>query len=145
MYEVTPRNLFKKKSHAIKFLFFNQIFWAIFSVLIFPLLIYQVNYWMPNGLYPIISYLFRWFSLFGPIYVLYKLPVWGLSFINIFGVSAGIVTTIMMLISIKYFKEKLTMQNILVIIFYFPYTLLLNFSLILSIFNYIFYRKTEFK
>jgi len=138
---VKYRRLFKK-SFAISFLLFNQFFWAVFSILIFPLLIYQIKYWLPAGFPAILSYLFRWFSIFGPIYVLYKLPVWGLSFINIFGVLAGIITALMILISIKYFKEKLTIQDILVIIFYFPYTLLLNLSLIMSLFNYILYHKT---
>ncbi|MBN2421703.1 glycosyltransferase family 2 protein [Candidatus Woesearchaeota archaeon] len=128
--------LFKKNSFAIRYLIVEKYFWAGFSLIVFPLIIYQIFYWMPAGFFSIISYLFRWFSLFGPIYVLYKIPEWGLSLINIFGVSSGIITVIMTISSIYTFKDKINIFRILVIIFYFPYTLFLNLILIYSIINY---------
>ncbi|MBT6820859.1 glycosyltransferase family 2 protein [archaeon] len=129
-------NLIKKKSFAIKYLFFNQIFWTIFSVINIPMITYQVFYWLPNIKSEIIPYLFRWFSIFGPIYVLYKIPEWGISFLSLFGISSGIFTTILILLSINKFKEKLNISRILVLIFYFPYTIVLNFILVLSLIKY---------
>ena len=143
---VKHRTLFKRKSFSIKYLFLNQIFWAIFSVIIIPIIIYQVNYWLPTeGFVAVFWYLFRWFSLLGPVYVLYMMPVWGLSFINIFGVSAGIITFILILSAIAKFKGKFTLQKLLVIFFYFPYTLVLNLILIAGIFKYTFSKNKYFK
>jgi len=139
------RKLWKRKVFSIKYLFFNQIFWAFFSVIVIPTIIYQVNYWMPSGAREILAYLFRWFSLSGPIYVLYKIPEWGLSLINIFGVMAGILTFILINIAVIRFKGKLNLQKLLVAFFYFPYTLILNLILTTAIFRYTFSRKKHFK
>ena len=138
------RGLLKKRSFAIKYLFFSQFFWAGFSLIAIPLVAYEVFYWMPQGGAEIFWYIFRWFSLAGPVYVIYKLPVWGLSFLSIFGVSAGIITTILILSSLKLFKGKLGVSKILVIFFYFPYTLLLNAILTLAILRYSFGKKRHF-
>jgi cellulose synthase/poly-beta-1,6-N-acetylglucosamine synthase-like glycosyltransferase len=139
------KKLLRKKSFAVKYLFFNQWFWALFSIIIIPLVIYEVNFWMPSGFLNIFSYLFRWFSFLGPVYVLYMLPVWGLNFINIFGVSAGIITTILILSSIIKFKGKINLSKLLVVFFYFPYTLVLNAILVSAVFKHGFSKKKYFK
>ena len=139
------KRLLRRKSFAVKYLFFNQWFWAFFSIIIIPLVIYEVNFWMPSGFLNIFSYLFRWFSFLGPIYVIYMIPVWGLNFINIFGVSAGIITTILILSSIIKFKGRINLSKLLVIFFYFPYTLVLNTILVSAVFKHGFSKKKHFK
>ncbi len=139
------KKLLRRKSFAVKYLFFNQWFWAFFSIIIIPLVIYEVNFWMPIGFLNIFNYLFRWFSFLGPVYVLYMLPVWGLNFINIFGVFAGIITTILILSSIIKFKGKITFSKVLIAFFYFPYTLILNTILVTAVFKHGFSKKKYFK
>jgi len=141
---VKHKKLLKRKSFAVKYLFFNQFFWAGFSLIAIPLVAYEVFYWMPQGNAEIFWYIFRWFSLAGPVYVLYKIPVWGLSLLSIFGVSAGIITTILILSSLRLFKGRLTIIRAAVIFFYFPYTLLLNAILTLAILRYSFGKKRHF-
>ena len=126
--------LMKSDSWAIKFLYFSQYFWAVYSVLIIPLVVYQVFYWMPKGALEIIYYLFRWFTLLGPSYVIYKIPEWGLSLLNIFGVCSGIISTFTIIIALR--KERFRYKHLFVIFFYFPYTLLLNFALVVSLIKY---------
>ncbi len=139
------KKLWKRKAFSIKYLFFNQVFWALFSIIIIPMVIYQVNYWMPSeGLLSTFSYLFRWFSLAGPVYVLYKIPDWGLSLINIFGVLSGIIMFIIIIFSITKFKGRINLQKLLVAFFYFPYTLILNLILTSAIVKYTFSKKKHF-
>ena len=128
--------LIAKRSFAIKYLFFNQAFWTFFSLINIPLIIYQVFYWLPDVHSEIPIYLFRWFSIFGPLYVIYKIPHWGISFLSIFGILSGIFTSILKLMSLHKFNEKLNLSRILVLIFYFPYTIVLNFILVLSLIKY---------
>lgn len=139
------KKLLRRKSFAVKYLFFNQWFWAFFSIIVIPLIIYEVNFWMPSGFLNIFNYLFRWFSFLGPVYVLYMIPVWGLNFINIFGVLAGVITVILILISVIKFKGKLNLTKLLVAFFYFPYTLVLNAILAISILKYNFKKNHYFK
>jgi len=139
------KKLWKRKAFSIKYLFFNQVFWALFSIIIIPMVIYQVNYWMPSeGLLSAFSYLFRWFSLAGPVYVLYKIPDWGLSLINIFGVLSGIIMFIIIIFSITRFKGRINLQKLLVAFFYFPYTLILNLILTSAIVKYTISKKKHF-
>jgi len=136
--------LIKKNSFALRFLLFNQVFWSFYSIIVIPLIIYQVIFWMPHG-FEVFAYLFRWFSLLGPIYVLYKIPVWGLSLINIFGVLAGILSSVLLLLSTIKFSKKFEFFMAITIFFYFPYTLILNLSLALSLFKYLFSEKKFIK
>ncbi len=127
----------RKKSVApVAFLYFNQYWWAIFAFLFFPLTTYQVLYWLPTSGIEIAIYLFRWFSISGPFYVLYKLPEWGLSTLNIFGVLSGVITLLMTFWAIKKFKGKITPKTMIGIFFYFPYTILLNVVMIAGIIKY---------
>jgi cellulose synthase/poly-beta-1,6-N-acetylglucosamine synthase-like glycosyltransferase len=129
------RRLFNR-SIELAYLFSNQVFWAFYSLVIIPIIIYQVNYWMPSVPAEIFWYLFRWFSLFGPFYVLYMLPVWGLSFLNIFGVTAGIMTSALLLLSMHRFRQKITLTRLMIIVFYFPYTLLMNLIFVMAMIKY---------
>lgn len=142
---IKHKKVFKRDSFAIKFLFGNQVFWSVYSLLIIPIVIYQVAYWMPSTFWTSFWYLFRWFSLLGPIVVLKNLPIWGLNFVNIFGVTAGIFTTILIGWSFSRFKEKFHLRDLIVIFFYFPYTLLLNATFLVAALKFPFSQKKYFK
>lgn len=121
------------------FLFVNQFFWSFYAVVSLPIIIYQINYWLPynsGSFTALFNYLFRWFSLYGPIWVLYKLPENGLSYFTIFGVISGILSVFMIVMAIKTFKDRLNARNIAAIFFYFPYTIVLNIIIVLSLVDY---------
>lgn len=124
----------------VVFLYANQWWWTIFSFAFFPITAYQVAYWWPGGIAASAAYLARWFSIAGPFYVLWKIPVWGLSTLNIFGVLAGIITLIMTLGALARFWPRTKGWNpvlaILAIAFYFPYTIIMNVSIVLGVFYY---------
>jgi len=142
------RILFSKKSNtSILFLFVNQAWWTFYALLSFPLIAYQVYYWLPYNTETIASlfiYLFRWFSLAGPVYVLYMIPEWGLSFLNIFGVMAGIISTVLIIKAIYLFKDKLHIRNMIAIFFYFPYTIILNTIIVISLLRVAIIKKKYF-
>ncbi len=136
------RKLFSFKSPlSINFLFINQWWWSIYAFLSLPLIIYQVNYWLSYNMQDasmLFWYLFRWFTLSGPFYVLYMIPEWGVSWYSIFGVLSGIISFIMMAIAVLLFKEKQLFKSALAAFLYFPYTILLNTLIALSIIRHIF-------
>ena len=136
-----------KESPSILFLFINQFWWSFYAILSFPVIIYQVNYWLPyntDNFYSLFGYLFRWFSMVGPFYVIYKIPEWGLNFHNFFGVFSGIISAILIIASIKMFKDKLNFKNLFAMFFYFPYTIVLNMIISLSLITYVFSKKRYF-
>ena len=121
------------------FLFINQFFWSFYAFASFPIIGYQISYWLPynsGSLASLFMYFFRWFSLTGPISVIYNLPEYGFSYFTFFGVASGILSTIMILMSLNVFKEKLTLKDMLAIFFYFPYTIILNMIIIISLIKY---------
>jgi cellulose synthase/poly-beta-1,6-N-acetylglucosamine synthase-like glycosyltransferase len=137
----------ERRVPSILFLFFNQIWWTFYSFVFFPLTIYQVFYWFPSlseGFLNSFFYLFRWFSLSGPFYVLYKMPVWGFSLLNFFGVSSGIITFIMALFALKKFKAKINLLTLVALFFYFPYNIINNLIIVFSIFKYKFSKNKYF-
>jgi cellulose synthase/poly-beta-1,6-N-acetylglucosamine synthase-like glycosyltransferase len=140
------KNLLKERRHSpsVLFLFFNQYWWTFFAFIFFPMTIYQVYYWWPEGTIEAIYYTVRWFSLSGPIYVLYKMPVWGLNFLNIFGVLSGLVTLIMSITSMIMFKGKFSIKTFVCFFFYFPYTILQDAIIVTSVFKYITSKKKYF-
>lgn len=130
------RSLITKDSSAsTRFLYLNQYWWTGYAFLSFPLIAYQVWYWLPlqDGLASVWWYLFRWFSLSGPLYVLLKIPEWGISFYSIFGVAGGLISTLMILAALNQFKERISFRNALAVFFYFPYTILLNSIIVFAI------------
>ena len=140
------RNLLKeqRRSPSVLFLFFNQYWWTFFAFVFFPMTIYQVHYWWPEGVMEPIFYLFRWFSLSGPIYVLYKIPVWGLNFLNIFGVLSGVITLIMSIASMIMFKGRFSMKTLFCFFFYFPYTIVQDAIIVTGVLKYITVKKKYF-
>ncbi|MCX6707305.1 MAG: glycosyltransferase [Candidatus Woesearchaeota archaeon] len=139
-----------KISPSIIFVFINQYWWSIFSVLFFPLIIYQVFYWLPQnaGFFPIFAYLFRWFSLLGPVYVIYKIHEWGISLYSIFGVMSGIMSCVLLIISLLKSRARTSAYNLLMIMFgvffYFPYTIILNTITVISLIKLAFLKKKHF-
>ena len=143
---VKNKELFSRKSSpSILFLYTNQFWWSFYAFLSLPLIIYQINYWLPYNtqtLFSTLSYLFKWFSLMGPIYVLYKIPEWGISLYSIFGVLAGIMTTIISISALRMFKDRISLKNLFVIFFYFPYTIILNIIILTSLLRHRFWEKS---
>jgi hypothetical protein len=142
------KSLFSRKSSpSIIFLFVSQYWWSFYAFISFFLIAYQVYYWLPyntDTYWSLFMYLFRWFSLAGPIYVIYKIPVWGISIYNIFGVLSGILSVALIVKSVYMFKDRLTIKNILGIFFYFPYTIILNMVIIISLIKITFLNKRYF-
>ncbi|MBS3106848.1 glycosyltransferase family 2 protein [Candidatus Woesearchaeota archaeon] len=137
----------KKMPPSIFFLYLNQYWWSIYAFLSFPVIIYQILYWLPynqDTLFHLTRYLFNWFTLAGPFYVLYKIPEWGFTFNNAFGVLSGIISAIMILASILMFKDKYSFKNLLALFFYFPYTIVLNTVIVLSLLAFGFRKERYF-
>jgi len=127
------RSMFIKHDLSTKFLFVNQFWWSFYAFISLPIIIYQVNFWMPSGNFlEVFFYLFRWFTYIGPFYVLYKIPQWGVNYYNIFGVLSGIISLVMVLSAIKIFNDKITFKNLIAIFFYFPYTIFSNLIVCIS-------------
>ena len=124
-----------RSSPSILFLYLNQFWWSIYSFVSLPIIIYQVHYWLPYNSQSVANfsgYIFRWFTLAGPFYVIYKIPVWGISLYSIFGVIAGLISTVMIIASLRLFREAWHPLNLLAIFFYFPYTIWLNLVTFIS-------------
>jgi peptidoglycan-N-acetylglucosamine deacetylase len=131
---------------ATVFLFANQCWWTVFSFLFFPLTAYEVWYWWPHasGMSAVI-YVVRWFSLWGPFYVLYKVPEWGVSVLSIFGVLSGIITFLLSIGALVRFKVRPYPAIALALLFYFPYTIIMNVSIIAGVVSHPFRKVRYFK
>jgi cellulose synthase/poly-beta-1,6-N-acetylglucosamine synthase-like glycosyltransferase len=133
--------LTSKSSFAIKYLFYNHLWWAAYALISLPLFVYQVYYWWPvvgtTG-FGIFAYLFRWFTLSGPVYVVYMniTNQWPWSVYNIFGIMSGLISVVMLVASLIIAKEKSWVKNAVCIFFYFPYTIILNILMIGSIWRF---------
>jgi biofilm PGA synthesis N-glycosyltransferase PgaC len=137
--------LTKRPDPSILFLFINQYWWSLFAILSFPVIAYQFIYWLPKGAYEITLYTFRWFTLTGPAYVLYKIPEWGISIYNIFGVLSGIISAILIVVAIYSFRDRLNARNAAAVFLYFPYTIVLNTVIIASLIKLTFLKRRYFK
>ena len=69
-----------------------------------------------------------------------KIPDWGLSLLNLFGVMAGILTFLMTIGALMRFRVPIRPWTLIAIMFYFPYTILMNVSIIVGV---IYYRITK--
>ena len=143
---VKNRKLFSiKSSPSLLFLCINQFWWSFYAFLSLPLILYQVNYWLPynsQDLYSLSAYMFKWFSLLGPMYVLYHIPDFGISIYSIFGVLSGAITTVLSIAALRQFKDRIGLKNIIAIFFYFPYTIVLNIIILISLLNHRFWEKS---
>ena len=141
------KSLFNLKSYfSVLFIFINQFWWLFFAIISFPMFLLQILYWFPQAtsFANVALYFFRWFSLAGPVYVVYNLPVWGFSIYNFFGVMSGIITSLFLFISWFVSKDTAFLKVFFAVFFYFPYTILINFCFVISIFRYKFYKESFF-
>ena len=122
----------KGRKH-VTFLVMNQWMWSIHSGLTLPLLLYQMLFWLPELSPYLIQYAVQWFSLLGPTLVATNIPANGISFLNIFGIASGFLGAWIGLMALIRFKQ-IKWQYLLVIFFYFPYTILINFAIFLSLY-----------
>ncbi|MFA5141678.1 MAG: glycosyltransferase family 2 protein [Candidatus Woesearchaeota archaeon] len=131
------KHLFHWKANpSILFLFINHYWWSFYAIISLPLIAYQVYYWLPyntGSFYSVFMYLFRWFSMVGPVYVIYMIPQWGISAFSIFGVISGLISSGLMVYAIYFFGDRLRIRNLFAIFFYFPYTIILNTIIIISV------------
>ena len=140
------RELFSVKSPVpILFLYITHFWWTFFAFISLPIIAYQIYYWMPYNTQTLLSsiiYFFRWFSLMGPIYVIYKIPDYGISLYSIFGVLSGVMTSILSIAGLQMFKDKANTKNLFAIFFYFPYTIVLNIIILISLLKHRFWEKS---
>jgi cellulose synthase/poly-beta-1,6-N-acetylglucosamine synthase-like glycosyltransferase len=131
------KGLWPQAPVPIAFLYVNQWWWTLFSFVFFPLTAYQVWFWWPHrDALAAAAYLSRWFSLAGPAYVLAKIPAWGVSFLNLFGVLSGVLTLLLTAGALARFRVKVTAGTLLAILCYFPYTMLMNVSIVAGVLRY---------
>ncbi len=138
----------RKSSPSTFFLAFTQFWGAAYSILALPTIAYMVMFWLPSNSSSLFSagfYLFRWFSIFGIFYLIYKINTWGIAYYSLFGILSGLISTAMILASLKMFKDSLSLKNIFSIIFYFPYTIALNIIIAISILRPSTWRTTNLK
>ncbi|MEK6983233.1 MAG: glycosyltransferase family 2 protein [Nanoarchaeota archaeon] len=134
-----------KSTFSIIYLYLSHFWWSIYALLSLPLIIFQIFYWLPyntQSLFSVVGYFIRWLSLLGPIYVVYKIPDFGLSVYSIFGVLSGIITAALSFIAVIRFKDKITLKNIFAIFFYFPYTIVLNIIILTSLLKHRFWQRS---
>jgi cellulose synthase/poly-beta-1,6-N-acetylglucosamine synthase-like glycosyltransferase len=134
------------KSPSILFLYVNQFWWSFYSIVSLPVIAYQVNYWLPfnsQSFSALAGYLFRWFTLSGPFYVLYKIPEWGISWYGFFGVLSGLVSVSILVAGMALFKDW-RIRNFITLFFFFPYTIWLNLVIFISILSYKNIKRTFF-
>jgi len=143
------KNVFSIKSNpSVLFLFLNQFWWSFYALFALPLLIFQFSYWLPFNMGSILQfciYTFNWFSLAGTFMLIYKIPEWGISFYSIFGIFSGILGSMMIIYSWRVFKEGVSLKKLFVLFFYFPYTILLNIIILISLISLAVSRKKFFK
>jgi len=136
-----------KSSPSTLFVIISHYWWSFYAFLSLPLIIYQVSFWLPyntQNFFTVFSYLFKWFSLMGPFYVIYGIPNNGISIYSIFGVLSGLITTFMCLISIKIFNDKINFKNLVAVFFYFPFTIVLNIIILISLLKHRFWKKSYY-
>lgn len=122
------RDVFARRRLAMNYILTAQLFWFIYSFFALPLMLFHFAYWLPansGGLVELGWYFLRWFSLAGVAYMVWMIPQWGVNWVYIFGVLAGLVSSLIFLLSIVRY-DRLGWRNGLAIFFFFPYTLLMS-------------------
>jgi len=125
---VKHRALLTGRHPALAYLVATQSFWIVYALLSLPLIAYNFAYWLPlyaGSLLDMSLYLLRWGSIAGPVYMVLKIPEWGVNFTYFFGVVAGLLSPLLMLVALLWY-DRLRLRAVLATLFYFPYTLLLS-------------------
>ena len=68
----------------------------------------------------------------------------GFSYYSIFGVLSGILSIIMIISAIKIFNDRINLRNMIAIFFYFPYTIILNMIILISLLTFNFRKNRYF-
>jgi len=143
----TKKSKNKVSAVPLIFVYISQWWWSIFAIIALPMYAIQVAYWLPYNLATFMDtfmYLFRWFSFAGPVYSIYMIPQWGINFFSIFGILSGLISVTFIIISMTIFREKIGFKEVIAIIFYFPYTIILNMIICASVIKYLFFKNTAF-
>ncbi|MBI3051559.1 glycosyltransferase family 2 protein [Candidatus Woesearchaeota archaeon] len=128
------------RSVPVFFLGFTQFWGTLYSLLAIPVIAYLVFYWLPynsGSLFSVLLYLFRWFSIVGTFFVIYKIPEWGIAYYTLFGILSGIVSMVMIVSALRMFNDRMWLRNAAAVFFYFPYTILLNLIIVASIVRHV--------
>ena len=132
----------KKHGKAISLLLSIQLFWYVYSLIVLPIIAYQFAYWLPFNTASVLDvgfYALKWVSLIGPIQVFYMYATgqWAVSYFVFFGVLSGVLSSLLLVFSLRRYGEKMNLRNFLAVFFYFPYTLMLSVMMIASILSYL--------
>lgn len=122
------KDVFAKKKLTMNYILAGQLFWFVYSFFALPLILFHMAYWLPANSATLLDtgwYFFRWFSLAGVAYMIWMIPVWGINWVYIFGVLAGIVSSGFYLLAIQRY-DKIGWRNALAVFFFFPYTLVMS-------------------
>jgi cellulose synthase/poly-beta-1,6-N-acetylglucosamine synthase-like glycosyltransferase len=136
---VKHRVLLRDGSPMLRYLVAAQIFWIVYALASLPLIAFSFAYWLPSNagsLADLGAYVVRWFTVVGPIYMLLKIPEWGINATYFFGILAGLISPILMLVAIlRYDRPK--PRTLVAVFLYFPYTLLLSVMMMGSLVAYV--------
>lgn len=132
------KELSKTVDFSLAFLYANQIWWSIFSWIIIPLILYQIAFWWPQTAFEQTQYILRWLSIGGPWYYVYKILIgdWEVRLFSLLGVLSGLISQIMLLISLNIYKQKFRPKLIISFICYFPYTLIINTFIVIGMISF---------
>ncbi len=136
---VKHRALLASGTPALAYLVASQTFWIVYALLSLPLMAYHFVFWLPHNSGSLLDlgvYVLRWVSVAGPLYMVLKIPEWGINYTYFFGVLAGLLSPLLMLVALRRYDSP-TMRTTLATLFYFPYTLLLSAMMIGSLAAYI--------
>jgi cellulose synthase/poly-beta-1,6-N-acetylglucosamine synthase-like glycosyltransferase len=136
---VKHRELLTVGPPVLRYLVATQVFWIVYALVSLPLLAFSFVYWWPLGsgspLDPAF-YVLRWFSVVGPVWMLLKIPEWGINTTYFFGVLAGLLSPALMLMAFLRY-DRPSFRSMLAIAFFFPYTLLLSVLMMGSLAAYV--------
>jgi len=136
---VKHRALLAGGTPALTYLVASQMFWIVYALLSLPLMAYHFVFWLPHNSRSLLDlgfYVLRWVSVAGPLYMVLKIPEWGINYTYFFGVLAGLLSPFLMLVALRRY-DRPTMRTTLATLFYFPYTLLLSAMMMGSLAAYI--------
>ncbi len=150
-------DLFLNKKHANfgYYVFPTQIYWYIHSVIYVPLVLFQIfgDYWKYFGVYgnffsfEALRFLFNWFTLFGMVDFIGR-TISGLYPLNLTTILILIVFTLsysFLLFSVFKFLKKFSWKHLLVIVLFFPYSLMNLVVNVSSIFYYLLKSSTKWQ
>ncbi len=134
------RDALRSRRIAMPYLLGLNIFWAIYSLVAIPIFVYHILYWLPansGSLFDIGFYFLRWFSFAGPVYMVWMMQYWTIHPFYVLGVFSGIALFVLMLYSFVSHREQITWRSLLAMIFFFPYSILVNFMMIGSVISFL--------